>query len=504
MQKLPRKIIFPVFFLIGVIFVFLARAGMDATATNEYCESCHFHPQATQSWKLSVHHDTESGIVVNCVDCHLPPKGFAHLYEKSKAGIRDLYGKWTNEPDEINWEVKSRREHAVKFVFKESCVHCHQNLFPKGLTKKGQDAHLHYEAHAEELRCLNCHLDVGHYQERPAPDLTFMEVRRDRIFERPARVDSFVDFSEQIPGTVLNFEMVAIPGGEFAIGSPESEAFREPDEGPQRRVRVSDFWMGRAEVSWDLYDAFFRATGGEGRTQDQVKVRAKQVGKFDAITGPTPAYGNPDQGWGRGERPAITMTHHGATVFCQWLSQVTGRQYRLPTEAEWEYAARGGSEGAYFFEGDPEAYSDRGFWNSIFGADTSVISRYVIYNKNSEGKSHLPGAVNENGFGLVHMLGNVWEFCSDWYAGDIYSNYADAEVVVDPSGPPSGDERVIRGGSYYSDAADVRVAMRSHTRRAAWLMTDPQVPKSLWWYSDNMEVGFRVVCEVPAEIRSSH
>jgi formylglycine-generating enzyme required for sulfatase activity len=91
------------------------------------------------------------------------------------------------------------------------------------------------------------------------------------------------------------------------------------------------------------------------------------------------------------------------------------------------------------------------------------------------------------------MLGNVAEFCSDWYAADAYAAYEDG--VLDPQGPPAGEEHVIRGGSFRDDASMVRSAARDYTRTVSWLKTDPQIPKSIWWYSDAIHVGFRVVCE---------
>jgi formylglycine-generating enzyme required for sulfatase activity/nitrate/TMAO reductase-like tetraheme cytochrome c subunit len=479
-------------FSLGVVAVFLGRAAMKATSTDEYCASCHVHPQATQSWKLSVHHDTGSGVVIHCVDCHLPPEGFYHLWEKGKAGIRDAYGMMFKDTENIDWEEKSRRQHAEKYVFKQSCNFCHQNLYPRGISKKGADAHLHYDQHADELRCLNCHIDVGHFQEKPVEVYTLTKAADRMIYTAPAEVTAFEDFTETVPGTPVDFEMVALPGGEFTMGSPPDESFRKEDEGPQRQIKLSPFWIGKAEVSWLEYDAFLKATGSEGRTEDQY-AKMKQDGDVDGITGPTPAYGNPDQGWGRGERPAITMTWYAANVYCEWLSNVTGRKYRLPTEAEWEYAARGGTEGAYFFEGDPERFSDTGLLNKIFGPDTSVINSYVIYEANSGFKTHLPSAVRPNPKGLLHSLGNVREFCSDWYQPDAYGKTAAS--VVDPRGPAEGEEHVIRGGSYSSDAAGLRIADRDHTLHDTWMRTDPQIPKSLWWYSDNSDVGFRVVCE---------
>jgi formylglycine-generating enzyme required for sulfatase activity len=103
-------------------------------------------------------------------------------------------------------------------------------------------------------------------------------------------------------------------------------------------------------------------------------------------------------------------------------------------------------------------------------------------------------AIMENSFGLLNMLGNVSEFCQDWYADDAYAAYPEAGIS-DPTGPAEGTEHVIRGGSFRSMSTHVRCAARDHTRTEAWLKTDPQIPKSVWWFSDCIHVGFRVVCE---------
>ena len=198
-----------------------------------------------------------------------------------------------------------------------------------------------------------------------------------------------------------------------------------------------------------------------------------------------------------GERPAITMTHYAAETFCLWLSLKTGRKYRLPTEAEWEYAARGGTDTPYFFEGNPKKYDPKGL-RHMFGADTTMISRYVIYSGNSPARTQEPSQVKPNPFGLKNMLGNVMEYCADHYAEDAYTQIPDG--ALDPAGPAEGDEFVIRGGSYADGAGDVRCASRSHTRHDDWLRTDPQNPKSIWWYSDIKAVGFRIVCEVPESL----
>ena len=240
--------------------------------------------------------------------------------------------------------------------------------------------------------------------------------------------------------------------------------------------------------------AFFRATGSQGRTEGQ-EVTKKNV---DAISGATPPWGAPDQGWGKGKRPAITMSWHAANVYCQWLSKVTGKKYRLPTEAEWEYACRGGTETPYFFPGDPKKFTSEGFLRKIFRPDTAVISSRVVYNMNSDGKTKEPGGMIPNPFGLKNMSGNVAEFCSDYYSPTAYLN--DSTDMVNPQGPVRGSEHVIRGGSFKSDARDVRSAARDYTKTKAWLVTDPQMPKSIWWYSDCIDVGFRVVCEVDSSL----
>ncbi len=480
--------------ILTALFLFMGDRIVRYTSSNEFCYSCHAHPHAVESWRNSVHYDNRSGMYVQCGECHLPPPGnIRYLLAKAKHGANDVYHQIFTGPENVNWEAKKTVDRAVHFTYDESCIKCHQNLFPMQLSRDGQQAHLYYSQNEDELSCLNCHLHVGHYSDLVQEGIQFgVDVETEReIYTEPATVEVFENFTETIPGTAVDFDMIAISGGTFRMGSPENESFRNDDEGPVRDVEVSSFFMGRLEVSWDEFLAFYNQTAAEGR---QDNIYATNLGEVDAITGPTPPWGLPDQGWGMGSRPAITMTWHAAETYCRWLSAITGKTYRLPTEAEWEYAARGGTTGPYFFEGDPRKFSSDRFWNRLFGTDTTVINTYVIYNENSEARTQLPGSVQPNPFGLEHVLGNVYEFTADWYAPDTYSLYPDG-IVVNPTGPESGTERVIRGGSFNSDASDVRVAARSHTRHTQWQMTDPQIPKSVWWYTDTREVGFRVVCE---------
>jgi formylglycine-generating enzyme required for sulfatase activity/nitrate/TMAO reductase-like tetraheme cytochrome c subunit len=483
--------------LLGVVICYILFVGMNVavekTETDEYCQSCHVHTEADAAWKLSTHYDNSSGVIVHCVDCHLPPKGEGHLWWKAYFGAKDVYKFYFTDTDKINWEAKGEVEEANHFTFIESCVKCHSNLFPSTLSDEGGDAHLHYQQNMETITCLNCHITVGHYDENRLHehnlDFGVIETVSTEIYTEAATVEKFESFTEYIPGTGVSFEMVAIPAGTFRLGSPDDEKYRNTDEGPQVDVQMSEFWMGKTEVSWDEFLAFYAETATTGHASD---VKEDDL-ETDAITGPTAPWGAPDQGWGKGSRPAITMSHYAAEVYCQWLSKVTGKKYRLPTEAEWEYAARGGTTTPYFFEGSPKDYTKQGFKNSILGPKTEIISDYVAYSLNSGAKTFAPEDVQENPYGLLNMSGNVWEFCSDFYAANTYSQYD--QGITDPTGPGSGEEHVIRGGAFDSDAVQVRSAARDYTRSVDWLVTDPQIPKSKWWYSDSKNVGFRVVCE---------
>lgn len=483
--------------LVGVLFLLMVKSGNSVTSTDAFCESCHVHPQATNSWRQSTHYATKSGMVVHCVECHLPPGGLSYAVQKTRLGVRDTWGKLTKDPESFDWEEKSTLGHAQTHTFRESCLMCHPNLFPIELTDEGKEAHLHYERHLDELRCLNCHLHVGHFDPNAPEEIDFgFTVADEEVFLEPGAPEGFADFTEQIPGTSVSFNMVAVPGGTFRMGSPESEGYRRADEGPVHDVTVTSFWMARVEVTWDEFEAWYSATRAEGRTDTRNQgTGARDAEGVDAVTGATPPYVPPDQGWGKGDRPAITMTHHAAVQYTEWLSEVTGKAYRLPTEAEWEYAARGGTTTPYFFPGEPGGYTKQRFLNRFLRRETEVLDRFAIHVGNSQSRSQPPSEVEANPFGLVNMLGNVREFCLDWYAEDEYERRSGIDGVVDPRGPETGSEHVVRGGSFRSDPAMLRSASRDFTRTDACLLTDPQIPKSLWWYSDCNDVGFRVVLE---------
>ncbi|MBN1109119.1 MAG: SUMF1/EgtB/PvdO family nonheme iron enzyme [Bacteroidales bacterium] len=486
--------------LAGALVIMGSNKVLEKTSTNDYCVSCHIHPDADNGWKRSVHYETASGYRVACVECHLPPKGDGYLWAKATTGLRDLWSFYTKDSASFDWNAKSRLEHARGHVFESSCIKCHENLFPITLTKEGEDAHLYYRQTEKtpDLHCINCHLNAGHYIEgyTHGSNTTFGTVSSapKEIFTEATEVRSFESYTEKIPDSPVSFRMIAIPGGSFRMGSPVDEPFRKADEGPLREVEISPFFMAEIEVTWDEYLTFYAQTAAEGRTTDTEGLRTQKSPETDAISGATPPYGQPDQGWGLGTRPAISFTYHAAETYCKWLSMVTGKTYRLPTEAEWEYACRGGTSTPYFFAGDPEKFQKTGFKARISKNDTAVINSYVIYRENSPARTQPPDLVRANPFGLKNMLGNVAEFCSDWYQSDAYSQYPEG-TLRNPAGPETGEEHVIRGGSFLDMAGQVRSASRSYTRTEEWLKTDPQIPKSIWWYSDCFHTGFRVVCE---------
>ncbi len=286
----------------------------------------------------------------------------------------------------------------------------------------------------------------------------------------------FVNYTESIPGTDLTYEMIAVPGGTFLMGSPVSETGRKEDEGPQHEVTVSPFWIAKTEVMWDQYDAFRNACPGLPKGTPEWE--EPDLEDVDGISGPTPPYGDPYRGFGGGNKPAIGVSWHATMTHCLWLSKVTGKFYRLPTEAEWEYACRAGSKGTF-----------------CFGDDVSALGEYAWYKKNSEHQTRPVGTKKPNAWGVQDMHGNVSEWCLDWYQPDYYSSIPSGKWPPDPRGPEKGNNHVIRGGLMGSeaDAPRVRSGSRDHSQDW-WLQLDPMDPKSKWWHCGPATyVGFRVV-----------
>lgn len=271
--------------------------------------------------------------------------------------------------------------------------------------------------------------------------------------------DKFVAYQQLIPGTSIFFKMTPIQGGSFLIGDAAS---KNKDEKPQKEITIAPFWMGTFEVTRDEFDTYLK---DEKTSQNE---------SLDAITRPSPQY--VDLTWGMGKEggyPANSMSQHAAIMYCRWLYEKTKIFYRLPTEAEWEYACKAGSNTTYFF-----------------GNDASQLANYAWYEQNSNDKYHKVGQKLPNQWGLYDMLGNVAEWTLDHYLENAYETYA-ANNPIQPVNPKRYP-KVVRGGSYMDAAYLLTNTKRNHSI-PAWNNRDPQVPKSKWWLTEAKNVGFRLV-----------
>jgi formylglycine-generating enzyme required for sulfatase activity len=281
-------------------------------------------------------------------------------------------------------------------------------------------------------------------------------------------------YSNSIPGTAASYSMVAIKSGEFLMGSPDSEKERKPDEGPQHKVKLDPFWMGQYEVTWNEYESF--------TFPDQTKKDTAYISEHaDVLARPTKPYVEMSFGMGKEKTPAISMTQHAANKYCEWLSAKTGHFYRLPTEAEWEYACRAGTTTAY-----------------SFGDDASKLGEYAWFAENSEGPTgdlwyHKVGLKKPNPWDLYDMHGNVAEWCLDQYDPKFYAQGKDAANPWNKATKPY--PHVARGGGFDEEKGTpdrLRSAARISSNKD-WKQQDPQLPKSIWYMTDAKFLGFRIV-----------
>jgi formylglycine-generating enzyme required for sulfatase activity len=313
-------------------------------------------------------------------------------------------------------------------------------------------------------------------------NLTIPDIRA-RIVERhPTELlQGMPGYTNTIPGTSITYRMVAIPGGEFLMGSPATEAGRQPAEGPQHRVNIAPFWMGECEVTWNEFELFMYPDQ-EKRLRQVNPTDADADGLADAVSHPSKPYADMTFGMGRAGYPAIAMTQHAANKYCQWLSAKTGHFYRLPTEAEWEYAARAGTSTAYFF-----------------GEEDDALGDYAWYEMNSDFKYQKVGRKKPNPWGLHDIYGNVVEWVLDQYDPDVYAARSHMNPLDNPWNKATRPYPLsVRGGSWDDGVAACRSAARRGSDRV-WKLQDPQLPKSTWYFTDADFVGFRLVrpLEVP-------
>ncbi len=296
----------------------------------------------------------------------------------------------------------------------------------------------------------------------------------DRFLERIRTVDHSPEF-----------EMTFIPGGTSWMGSQADEAGRNVSEGPRHEVRVEGFWMGRCEVTAGVVEVWV----DECRMLRKAKEANKPAVEFglsevatqagEAVPSGIPFSPVSDQNTDREKYPAITLTAYGAQEFCRWLTIRTGRYYRLPSEAEWEYACRAGMQTAYFFGNDAKSLSDYAWMKSD--------------------ETHPCGQKKANPWGLYDMYGNVGEYVLDDWSDD-YRRYV-GKVAVDPwRDHVDGHHAIVRGGDFRGEPQELRSASRLkmvQTREASF---ESRIFNSSGGdYSRNHSTGFRIISPLRRE-----
>jgi formylglycine-generating enzyme required for sulfatase activity len=290
----------------------------------------------------------------------------------------------------------------------------------------------------------------------PAAERASVGRFREKIVQNSKETGAMLPYKTTIPTTTVSYEMVPIPAGDFTMGTPDTEKGHRKDESPQHKVHIDSFWMGKYEVTWNEY-RLFMLSRDEG---------------VDAVTRPTRPYVEMSFGMGTDGYPAISMTQHAANKYAEWLSSKTGHFYRLPTEAEWEYACRAGTATAY-----------------SFGDDPSQLGDYAWYSENNKGQYQTVGTKKPNPWGLYDMHGNVMEWTLDQYAPGFYTK-SPADNPWNKATTPYPHS--VRGGSWMDKADALRCGARVNSD-PSWKQQDPQMPKSIWYETDAQGLGFRLV-----------
>jgi sulfatase modifying factor 1 len=293
-----------------------------------------------------------------------------------------------------------------------------------------------------------------------------------------------VPYDETIPGTSVSFRMIPIPGGTFRMGAPDDEADRRADEGPVFEVQVEPLWMGQCEVNWQEYKAYMAACDLFKTMQASGTRMVTPANEADAITAPSALY-DPTMTFTNGEnplQPAVTMSQFAARQYTAWLSGLTGRFFRLPSEAEWEYACRAGTTTPWHCGSDPEA-----------------LAEVAWFGDTADDTTHPVGGKQPNAWGLHDMHGNAAEWVVDELVAGGYARQASLPQPVAADAaiewPQHLSPRIVRGGAYYDEPTDCRSAARRGSEDEAWKDVDPNLPKSPWWYTEEpaLGVGMRLV-----------
>jgi len=292
-----------------------------------------------------------------------------------------------------------------------------------------------------------------------------------------------VPYVQTMPGSEVTFEMQPIPGGKFLLGSPATQHGHKPDEAPQIEIEVEPFWMATHEVTWAEYKQYMAMYVIFKKLTAAKLQPITSDNKGLIVTAPSSLYDptftfklgdNPNQ-------PAVTMSQFAAKHYTKWLSGITGLYFRLPTEAEWEYACRAGSSAAY-----------------SFGDDAKQLADYAWFYDNSSERMHLVAEKKPNAWGLFDMHGNVSEWVIDEYTKDGYEQLKGKGVVRWRDAiawPKKLFPRVVKGGGFEDDAAGCRSAARRKSDDDSWREEDPNFPQSPWWFTSQpaLSVGFRPI-----------
>lgn len=298
----------------------------------------------------------------------------------------------------------------------------------------------------------------------------------------------FDDHSQPIAETNQKIDLAAVPGGVFLMGGSSYG---------QHEVELDPFWISKHEITWNQYNLFLEdsiedlrrelykvfynvdietadAVSAPTWTEEMLEVLREAEIPADVISIPSPAWGDLSAGMGVSGYPAVNITHYAALMYTKWLTLKTGDFYRLPTEAEWEYACRAGNNENY-----APYYA-------------SQINQYAWHRGNSDRSYHPVDSKLPNPFGIYNMLGNAAEWTMDQYFED-YFERLEGEPANNPWFKPDQlYPRSVRGGSWI-DQPEASSCLQRRGSDPSWKRNDPQLPKSLWWHTNAYHVGFRVV-----------
>lgn len=402
---------------------------------------------------------------------------------------KNTVGYWANEKDTCQWQFHSEADRTYRVILQQGC----------GQGQGGSEVDI--EVDGQRLTFTT--QETGHFQHFRRLDLgtitikeagvktlkivpvkkahgAIMDVREIRLLaasspERlnlPANGDRFLTNSIGVP-------LAKLPAGEYLMGSPETEEERSDDE-DQHPVRISKaFFLGQHEITYGQFRKFVESTGYV-TTQLQKGLPGFGYDEKAKAMEELPQFNWQNTGWVQQDNhPVVNVSWEDAVAFCEWLSKVEGKKYRLPTDAEWEYACRAGTKTRYY-TGEVEE-SLRPATNL---ADISFNKMYPNATWNVDWDDQHPfaapvGSFLPNAWGVYDMHGNVWEWCHDWYAPIVVDKANPPTIAVDPRGPEQGELRVLRGGAFTNRLRFVRSADRNRLR-----------PK----YRANF-TGFRIVLE---------